>query len=283
MKRKIRIIVSSIACAVLIGWLVLWALSDNTSIQVSKYTIQCENLPEAFSGFRIAQISDFHNTIFPNQNAQLLWLLRNNRPDIIVFTGDLIDSRKPDLDAALAFVTKATEIGECYYVRGNHEASTPLFRDLEKRLKDIGVVILTDDLFVLHRNGAEISLLGLDDPTLSSNYIKLGSEEVVHRAMQKLTNGVNTFNILLAHHPEWLDIYSEYPVDLVLSGHAHGGQIRFNHKGLIAPNQGLFPKYDSGLYTKNNTKMVVSRGLGNSLFPYRINNQPELVIIELRS
>lgn len=93
-----------------------------------------------------------------------------------------------------------------------------------------------------------------------------------------------TYSILLSHRPELFEVYAKNNIDLILSGHAHGGQFCLPLiGGLLAPNQGLFPKYDSGIYTQENTNMVVSRGIGNRLFPFRFNNCPEVILIELKS
>lgn len=282
MKRKIMIVAVFALAFFVIVWLSLWAFSDNKTIVTTQYTIKQDEIPEAFSGFRIAQIADLHNTELGENNQDLLSALKEAKPDMIVFTGDLVDSRRTDLDVAVAFAEDAITIAECYYVRGNHEASTPLFYELEARLEALGVVVLANNWSVLYRGGSSITIMGLNDPTLDSDYLTLGTDGVNENALKRLVDGIDTYSILLAHHPEWLSLYAKYQVDLVLSGHAHGGQIRFNDDtGLIAPNQGFFPKYTSGIFTQDKTTLIVSRGLGNSLFPFRINNPPELVIVDL--
>jgi predicted MPP superfamily phosphohydrolase len=127
----------------------------------------------------------------------------------------------------------------------------------------------------LQRKGHTISLIGIDDPAFQT--------ESVSHVLQKLT-AEDSYTILLSHRPELFDTYVKNGIDLAFTGHAHGGQFRLPFVGgVIAPHQGFFPKYDSGLYTKNTTNMLVSRGVGNSMIPMRFNNRPEIIVVELRS
>ena len=176
------------------------------------------------------------------------------------------------------------KIAPCYYVTGNHEARVSEYDDLKNGLTELGIIILEDERIYLDQNGETITLIGINDPSFKSDYLFGDSETVVATHLQELMNESDSFTLLLSHRPELFEIYVNNEVDLVLSGHAHGGQFRLPFVGgLVAPNQGLFPKYDAGLYTEENTNMIVSRGIGNSILPFRFNNRPEVILIELQS
>ena len=274
----------AVVAAVLLA-LIIWTVWGNTALELNTYTISSDILPEAFDGYRIAHISDLHNTEMGKDNDKLLNMLREAKPDIIAITGDLIDSRNTDIEIALQFVEEAVKIAPCYYVTGNHEARvSEYFDDLKNGLTELGIIILEDERVDLDKNSETITLIGINDPSFKSDYLFGDSETVVETHLQELMNESYSFTLLLSHRPELFEIYVNNEVDLVLSGHAHGGQFRLPFVGgLVAPNQGLFPKYDAGLYTEENTNMIVSRGIGNSILPFRFNNRPEVILIELQS
>lgn len=273
-KRKLMIVLTVVA-SLLIA-LVIWTVWGNTALELNTYTVSSGRLPEAFDGYRIAHISDLHNTEMGKDNDKLLNMLREAKPDIIAITGDLIDSRNTDIEIALQFVEEAVKIAPCYYVTGNHEARvSEYFDDLKNGLTELGIIILEDERVDLDKNSETITLIGINDPSFKSDYLFGDSETVVETHLQELMNESYSFTLLLSHRPELFEIYVNNEVDLVLSGHAHGGQFRLPFVGgLVAPNQGLFPKYDAGLYTEENTNMIVSRGIGNSILPFRFNNRP---------
>ena len=265
-----RTLILLVITALTLG-LLLWG---NKALQTSTYTVTSTQLPPEFEGYTIAQISDLHNTEFGHGNQRLLGRLREANPNIIVLTGDLIDSHKTDTALALSFARQASSIAPTYYITGNHEAwlgeGLGLFLT---QLAATGVTILRDQTTTLHHRGASITLVGLDDPDAAT--------QPTAQRLQPLVNPQD-YEILLAHRPEGIQIYASTGADLVLSGHAHGGQIRLPFLGgLIAPGQGFLPAYDAGTYQEGKTTLVVSRGLGNSLVPLRINNRPELVVITL--
>lgn len=281
-RRKRKIVVLTVAAVILAALIILTAWG-NTALELNSYTISSDKLPEVFDGYRIAHVSDLHNTEIGKDNEKLLAMLKDAEPDIIVITGDLIDSRNTDIEIALHFAEEAVKIAPCYYVTGNHEArmSGKIFTDFEANLIEAGVVCLHDSEVLIEREDARISLVGIDDPAFAENNGGgVGSGMDPDRIDTLSTN--DGFTILLSHRPEFFDQYVKADVDLVLSGHAHGGQFRLPFVGgLVAPNQGLFPKYDAGLYTEENTHMIVSKGIGNSIFPFRFNNRPEIILIEI--
>ena len=256
----------------------------NTALEVSEYEIVSDRIPQSFDGFRIAQVSDLHNKDFGEGYGQLLTLLSKINPDIIVVTGDLIDSRQTDLDVALEFAWQAGKIARVYYVSGNHEARIPEYEDLKIGLVKAGVVILENQKVELTRDGESITLMGINDPSFQEDYLFGDSESVARQAIENLQNESDGYTILLSHRPELFDLYVESEMDLVFSGHAHGGQFRLPFiGGLVAPNQGFFPKYDAGQFTEANTTMIVSRGVGNSIIPVRFHNRPEIVLVNLNT
>lgn len=259
---------------VLILALVIWLLWANTAIEVNEWTIESADIPEQFGGFRIAQVTDLHNAEFGRGNETLLKLLRESEPDIIVITGDLIDSRNTDLQIALAFAEKAVQIAPCYYVSGNHESRISGWAALRKGLSDAGVTVLEDRSVTLERSGGTLTLVGLADPDFRGPFVA---------GLREMSGQQEGYTILLSHRPEYFELYADCGVDLVFSGHAHGGQVRLPFVGgLIAPGQGLFPEYDSGLYRQGDTVMLVSRGLGNSIAPLRVNDRPEILVAVLK-
>ena len=281
--KKKRIIVLVVVAAILLA-LIIWTVWGNTALEFNTYTISSERLPEVFDGYRIAHVSDLHNAEMGKNNEKLLDMLRDAGPDIIAITGDIIDSRNTNVEIALEFTKAAMEIAPCYYVTGNHEARVSEYDELKEGLIEQGVVVLDDERIELELSGETIVLLGVNDPSFQTDYLFGDSETVMQSKLQEISDAENEFTILLSHRPELFEVYADNNMDLVLSGHAHGGQFRLPFVGgLVAPNQGLLPKYDAGLYTEENTNMIVSRGIGNSILPFRFNNRPEVILIELKS
>ena len=267
-------------CLILIT---IWVVRGNTQIGLTEYIVTSSKVPESFTCFEIAQISDLHNAELGEENSKLLELLYEVEPHIIVLTGDLIDSRQTDIEIALDFAGKAAQIAPVYYVSGNHEARVPEYEELKMGLTEAGVTVLENQKVQITRDGESITLMGIQDPSFRTDYLFGDAESISRQAISELQNESEDFTVLLSHRPELFELYVDTGVDLVFSGHAHGGQFRLPFiGGLVAPNQGFFPKYDAGLFKKENTTMIVSRGLGNSIIPFRINNSPEIVVAELR-
>ncbi len=279
---KVGVVVLLCFCLTFIS-MTVWTVWGNTALEVTEISLSSDRLPEAFSGYRIAHLSDLHNAEFGKENRRLLAKLAECKPDSIMITGDLIDSNHPDRAVALHFVREVVKIAPTYYVSGNHEARLGDFEELRKSLADAGVTVLEDEAVTLEKDGKKVRLLGLSDPNLASaDGILHKTPAAVRAKLEELTGDGEGYTILLSHRPELFETYAACGVDLVLAGHAHGGQIRLPLiGGLYAPGQGFFPKYDSGLYSEGTTSMVVSRGLGNSVIPLRFNNRPEIVLIEL--
>ena len=282
MKKKRTCIFAGVAILLLV--LVVWTVWSNTALELNTYMVGSKELPDAFDGYRIAHISDLHNAELGDSNEKLLSMLREAEPDIIAITGDLIDSRNTNIEVALAFAEEAMKIAPCYYVTGNHEARVSECAELKAGLEAAGVAVLENERAEIELSGETISILGVDDPSFNTDYLFGDSAAVVSNTLTEISTGDDGFALLLSHRPELFDTYVACGMDLTLSGHAHGGQFRLPFVGgLVAPNQGLFPKYDSGLYTDGGTNMIVSRGIGNSILPFRFNNRPEVILIELKA
>ena len=281
MKTKKKFIVLAAIVAILI-LLIIWIAYGNTDLEIYKYNVKSEDIPSEFDNFRIVQISDLHNAEFGENNEKLLLMLKQADADIIAITGDMIDSRNTDIDVAISFAQKAVNIAPVYYVNGNHESRVSgEYEKLKQGLTDAGVTILENSSADITIGDETISLIGINDPTFRMELVDDTMEQNIAHQLVNVIPDNDNYKVLLAHRPEYFDVYAG-KVDLVLSGHAHGGQFRIPFiGGLVAPGQGFFPEYYEGSHIKENTEMIVSRGIGNSIIPFRINNKPEIIVAEL--
>ncbi|GAA0724604.1 metallophosphoesterase [Clostridium malenominatum] len=257
--------------------------SQNNSLVMTRHRVLNNKLPDSFNNFKIIHLSDLHSKTFGKDNNKIVNKIIKENPDIIVITGDLIDRRKYNEEKAMLLVEKIKDIAPIYYVTGNHEGWSGKFSSLEKKLNENGVIVLRNESIILRKGHEEISILGVDDPAFSTTGYgeDYKGNKIIEDEIEKIKKA-GSFNILLSHRPELFNLYREKDIDLVFSGHAHGGQIIIPFiGGILSPNQGFFPKYYKGLYKESSTTMVVSRGLGNSVFPQRIFNNPEIVCVEL--
>lgn len=275
------------------------AQQQNHSLQLTGYRYKSDKIPEEFEGFRIIHLSDMHNCVYGNEADDLIKKVRQNKPDIIVITGDSFDSRRRQYFDSLDIIKKLSEISPVYLVTGNHEELSPDLKEIFlSEIRQAGVKILDGQTEKIEREGASIYLSGISDYT--SFAVEMGllqkaldknldCEELngmknafIEKVCRLSENKPEGFNVLLSHRPEMNEVYSENSFDLVFCGHAHGGQFRIPPVGAIySPGQGFFPKLSEGPHLFDNTTMIVSRGLGNSSFPIRINNRPEIVVCEL--
>ena len=259
---------------------IIWVTFTNYTITTTHIEIKNAKIPDSFVGYKIAHISDLHNK---DWGDTLIKPLKKSNPDIIVITGDLIDSSHMDIDIALDFIRNAKAIAPIYYVSGNHEAWSGKYETLKIELLKEDVIIMDDSKLLLEKNNEEILLLGLKDPDFTNTgQASYEVSSMIAETIEPMVNDYPGYVVLLSHRPEHFETYTLLGVDLAFTGHAHGGQVRIPFiGGLVAPNQGLFPKFTAGVYHKDQMDMIVSRGLGNSIIPVRVNNTPELVIVEL--
>ncbi|PEC57014.1 phosphoesterase [Bacillus cereus] len=274
-KRIILLIVTLISMSIFL-------YVQNNVISITKVNIKSTKIPSTFKGFKILQISDLHNKKFGDNQETLIQKVKVENPDIIVITGDLIDSKSYDAEVSMELIRELVKEYPIYFVTGNHEKWSGKYNDLEKELKKHHVTVFRNEHITIQKEEQKINLLGIDDPEFVTGNRDKGNVVKDEISKAKFEMQPDTFNILLSHRPEFLTEYANEKIDLVLSGHAHGGQIRLPFiGGLVAPNQGVFPTYTAGLYEIQNTSMVVSRGLGNSIISQRIFNRPELVVVQL--
>lgn len=252
--------------------LLLFCNFQNKHLETTHYTYETEQLGVDLDGYRIVQISDLHNAKFGKNNQKLVDRIRECAPDMIVLTGDLVDSNHTNVDRVVQFVDEIVKICPVYYVTGNHEywLDTSEYEKLMDGLVSAGVVILDNQVVEISRWDAKFRLVGLDDKSLADG------------TLEALLSDEKELTVVLAHEPQYFARYAGTGVDLVLSGHAHGGQFRLPFVGgIVAPDQGFLPEYTAGEYYMNGTEMIVSRGLGNSVIPVRLFNYPEIVCVEL--
>jgi len=248
--------------------------ADNKHIDYEHFSI--DGGLNAGADIKIAHLSDLH---FPKIKAdidKMLQRLEDEKPDIIAVTGDLIDGgANADKCGVYNFIEKIKDTAPVFYVKGNHEGrNSEGFSKLKDKLIENGIIFLNNESVNIAVKGSQVTVIGLAD---NADY----NQQYLNDNPQAETN----YKILLAHRPEKWPNYISAPLsarpNLILSGHAHGGQFRFFGQGLFAPDQWFFPKYDAGLYTTGDgtANMVVSRGIGNSLFPFRFNNRPHIPVI----
>lgn len=255
----------------------------NVALKIKYLKVESKGLPPAFSGLKIAHVSDVHNTKKWGKTEKILSALNKDKVDGIFLTGDLIDSRLTDEKVGLAFAQELQKIAQVYFVLGNHESRLVNLDEIIQKLQSFGVIVLINSNVEIERQGDKITVLGVADPVLHAKYRSKREREVVEKNLDETLSCKTGYTILLSHRPEHFDLYVEKGVNLVFAGHAHGGQIQLPFiGGVYAPAQGIFPKFDKGIFEKNNTKMILSGGVGNGFFATRIFNRPELLIIELK-
>jgi len=274
-KRSILLIATLVGCSIFL-------YLQNNLISITEVKITSSKIPSSFKGYKILQISDLHNKKFGDNQDVLIQKIKSIDPDIIAITGDLIDSKSCDAEVSMQLIREIVKKYPVYFVTGNHEQWSGKYNNLEKELKKYDVNVLRNEHVGIRKGEQEINLLGIDDPEFVTGNRDEGNIIIDEIKKAKIEMQPDKYNVLLSHRPEFIKEYTNERLDLVLSGHAHGGQVRLPFiGGLVAPNQGVLPKYTAGLYVEQNTSMVVSRGLGNSIIPQRILNRPEIVVVQL--
>jgi predicted MPP superfamily phosphohydrolase len=247
---------------------------------LKRYEINTNKL-KAGTSIRIVLISDLHNHIYGEKQEPLLSLIRRENPDLIALAGDIADDRVPIKGTEL-FLAGIQGIAPIYYVTGNHEFWSGDIKTIKASIEKYGVSILENHYEAVTIADSSIIIAGVDDPDVVLVDNTRDWEGELYTAFSPLENYPG-FKVLLSHRPELIDLYLKTAFDLVLSGHAHGGQVRipFLLNGLYAPNQGWFPQYAGGMYCYENLIHIVSRGVSfNPRLP-RIFNPPEVVVIDI--
>ena len=252
-----------------------------SGLTVRNYKINSDQLINK-NNIRIVVIADLHSTIYGNNQKPLVSLISKQSPDIIILAGDIIDAHR-SFEGMDLLLNGIKNLAPIYYVTGNNEYTSGKVNEIESIVKSYGVTILDDNYQLITEKGTPLLIAGINDPDkkqfVDASY---NQKNAMDAAFSKIKN-IKAYKILVAHRPEKIDLYRTYGFDLILSGHAHGGQVRIPLllNGLYAPNQGLFPKYVGGLYNFGKTNFIISRGL--SFFPLipRFFDPPEIAVIDL--
>ena len=274
--RLIRSICIFIFCVSLIFGLLFW---NNCVIQAQTVAVCLPNLPPAFDNLRIAVISDLHGREFEEDNAYLLTAVQELKPDFICISGDLFDEPS-DLAMLEPLIRGLCKICPTFYVTGNHEWQMKNLQSILLDLERFGATVLQNEYVVLSSENERIVLAGVNDPC--GPYDQKTPEELVAEIRQN--EGEDACILMLSHRNDQMALWAELGVDLVISGHCHGGVIRLPFVGgVFGTNRELFPEYDAGLYTQGKTNLFVSRGLGYTNVRLRLFNRPHLPLLILHS
>ena len=260
--------------ALSVGALSAFLYWQDNGLTVSQIALASDKI-ERKKYIHILHISDLQSKSFGRGQKYILKKIEKEQPDLIVITGDLIDRNHLDMEASLDLIRGIVPLAPVYFVTGNHEFQSGVWDILEEELLANGVTILDNAVSMTEINGVPLALVGLRDKSHNPEYAHV---------LDTLKKGIfdDRFTILLSHRPELFPVYAQKDFDLVFAGHAHGGQFRLPILGpIFAPHQGFFPEYSEGVHAALDTTMVISRGLGNSSFPVRLFNRPELVSIHL--
>lgn len=263
--------------------LAIFLYLQNNLIDVTKYRLKSDNI---INRIKIVQLSDLHS----KSSEKILSVTKNQKPDIIVITGDYINDKCKNKDKMLEFGKKLVEVCPVYYITGNHERRLENFDELMEELRKIGFTVLLNEIATDRTNDNLIQILGLDENQANfEDYKARKNGTFIYKDMSPYFNRLDTksgYKIVLSHFPENFravaeNNYEKYDFDLQLSGHAHGGQFKLPFIGpVFSPGQGLFPKYAQGEHG-DRPKLIVSRGIGNAEFPFRLFNHPEINVITI--
>lgn len=279
--------------AVLIFCTAAAVLISNHFLTVGRYSVKSDRLPPEFDGYRIVQLSDLHSAVFGRDNHTLIKKIRRLKPDLVVMTGDMVNSTDENFDTFFSLAQTVAKEFDTYFIVGNHEQmlgerKTELFT---QSLESLGVTVLDNRSVLLERNGSFIRLYGMwfhlrfyadRSPDADAAVQYALTEENITDILGK--NDRKTYSLLLTHNPVYFDTYRAWGADLTLCGHMHGGMVRLPFAGgVYSPEKTFFPQYDAGLFTRDNQTMIVSRGLGNGNLGFRFLNCPELVSITLHA
>lgn len=258
--------------------LLLSAAYSKYELRLSEYTVTSAALPAELDGFRVVQISDLHGARFGEENSRLISAVLSQKPDLIALTGDLVTTEAdlPNLEELLKGISGAAP---AYFVCGNHEWASGCADEVMALMEKYGVHCLSNQYEVLELGGGRIIVAGAEDPNGRADMPK--PDQFIAVLRQEYPED---FVLLLGHRNYWVQQYPKLPVQLILSGHAHGGIVRLPLVGgLLDVHHRLGAQYEAGLYKSGGYVMAVSRGLGNSIAVPRLFNPPELVTVVLKS
>ncbi len=270
--------------------------SSNTHITKSRYEVSSSDLPSQFDDYKIVQLSDLHSKLFGDNNVRLIKAVEKEEPDMVVMTGDMINSTDSpgNFASTLELMSDLASKYDVYYIDGNHETAMDIispedYDEWNSNIKTAGVTVLDNYSVDIKKSDASFEMYGLWYNGRYYNDMSSASAEKYFLDEDHMTDLLGTadkskFNLLLTHNPVYFETYADWGADLTLTGHMHGGVIRVPFKGgLISPERVYWPEYDAGEFTSGNSTMIVNRGLGNGTSGYRILNWPDLSVITLKS
>lgn len=280
---KKRLLAVLLAALVLLAWCLL---GSRYALDLTNYVLSS---PKLTAPIRVVQLTDLHNSEFGEDNAELIDLVSRQHPDLILMTGDMLNGREDETEIAVNLVRRLTEVAPVYFSYGNHEVTHERMfaRDLTALFEETGATVLDRTYEDVTVNGQTIRLGGIYGYCLPEKYYSSGEAKRWECEYLKEFQDTESYTLLLAHLPTcWIrnDNLDIWQIDCVVSGHEHGGQIRLPLiGGLYAPDQGLFPGRSSGIYASQDGKraMVLSRGLGSANAVPRMNNVPEIVVVDI--
>ena len=260
-------------------------------IDITEYSIINEKIPTEFNDFKIVQLSDFHSKGYGGTTDKIIEEIKNINPDIVVMTGDMISWDIKNIEELEKLIKALVSIFPVYYINGNHEQlaeilNTKKYEKFINEIRQLGVVTINDSFIQVSKGIESINLYEIDIPLDEVKGMYIDESKINENYIENTLGIIDStkFNILLAHNPLFIDEYSKWGADLVLSGHMHGGVVRipFINKGIMSPEKGVFPKYDAGEFEIENTTMIINRGIGASSFELRVFNDPEISVITLK-
>lgn len=258
---------------------------ENNGISTTNYEVDCWIGKDV----NVVHLSDLHGKEFGKNNEKLKMLILKEKPDLVVATGDMIDSSLKNMEGVIEFLSDLSKSVKVVYISGNNEQRCKKAEYIFESLKSKGVIVLRNEIITLSLNGVKVNILGMFEKPkgdLHSSLKKINGSyayENSHKLFKRLES-LEGVKIVLSHYPELFEAeYSKYDFHIMFSGHAHGGQFRIPivKRGLIAPGQGFFPKYTEGMHGNKN-KLIISRGLGNSTKITRLFNRPEIVKVKIK-
>lgn len=263
-------------------------------VDITRYTVKSDKISKKFDDYTIVQLSDFHSKGYNDTTEIIINEIEKINPDIIVMTGDMISWDVENIDELQSLIKSLITNYPIYYINGNHEELAEILKSKEYEnfindIKSLGVSVLKNTYIELIRDGESINLYEIDIPLDEDTGLYVAEEELdddyINDTLLELDK--NKFNMLLEHNPLFIEEYSDWGADLVLSGHMHGGIIRIPiigiGIGIASPEGNYFPKYDTGEFKVGNTTMIVNRGIGVSSGGLRVFNKPEISVITLKS
>lgn len=285
-KKNLRILL----CVILIAIVIIFYLLGK--VDITRYTISNEKIPEKFNNFKIVQLSDFHSSGYKDTTEIIISKIKGLKPDIIVMTGDMISWEVENIGELEKLIASLADVAPMYYINGNHEELSEILKAEEygaflSSIEQLGVTFIKNNYVEISKDSQCINLYEIDIPLDGPTGLYVTREQLDNNYVKDTLPEVDSekFNILLAHNPLFIEEYSEWGANLVLSGHMHGGIVRIPiiGIGIASPEAGYFPKYDAGKFKVNETTMIVNRGIGISSSELRIFNKPEISLITLKS